>query len=106
LPNRSALLRASHIKPWARSTPNERVDVRNGLAACPLHDVAFDQGYLTVNQEYQICRAPVLQESIANDPGVGQYFGEILHPVLLLPEHAKRPAATYLVYHQEHIFKG
>ena len=106
LPNRSALLRASHIKPWARSTPNERVDVRNGLAACPLHDVAFDQGYLTVNGGYRIHKARTLQESIANDPGVERYFGEILQTVLVFPERAKRPAANYLAYHQEHIFKG
>ena len=43
------MLLAGHIKPWKDSTPGERLDPRNGLAACPAHDVAFDTGLLTVN---------------------------------------------------------
>ena len=31
------------------STSAERLDPRNGLAACPAHDVAFDTGKITVN---------------------------------------------------------
>src|SRR5207344_3178775 len=43
------MLVAGHIKPWKASTSAERMDLRNGLAACPSHDVAFDTGLLTVN---------------------------------------------------------
>jgi putative restriction endonuclease len=106
LPGQSGLLRASHIKPWAASTARERVDVRNGLAACPMHDAAFDQGYLTVNGGYHIHRAHVLQESIVKDQGASYYFGAILLPALIMPEQAKMPASAYLSYHREHIFKG
>jgi putative restriction endonuclease len=38
------MLLAGHIKPWKDSTPAERLDPRNGLAACPAHDVTFDTG--------------------------------------------------------------
>jgi hypothetical protein len=31
------------------STNSERVGVKNGLAAFPMHDAAFDQGYLMAN---------------------------------------------------------
>jgi putative restriction endonuclease len=106
LPGQSGLLRASHIKPWAVSTSRERVDVRNGLAACPMHDAAFDQGYLTINGGYRIHRASVLEESVVKDQGASYYFGAILQERLLLPEQAKMPAAHYLTYHREHIFKG
>ena len=106
LPGRSGLLRASHIKPWTVSTARERVDVRNGLAACPMHDAAFDQGYLTVNGGYRIHRAQVLEESLVKDQGASYYFGAVLQPRLVFPEHAKMPAIQYLTYHQEHIFKG
>lgn len=41
--------RASHTKPGKDSNPTERLDPRNGPAACPAHDVAFDAGLLTVN---------------------------------------------------------
>ena len=47
--NRHRLLIASHIKPWRDSTPAERLDARNGIAACPIHDAASDTGLLTVN---------------------------------------------------------
>lgn len=106
LPGQSGLLRASHIKPWAVSTPRERVDVRNGLAACPMHDAAFDQGYLTINGGYHIHRASVLEQSLVKDQGASYYFGAILQARLLLPEQAKRPDIYYLTYHREHIFKG
>lgn len=43
------MLVAGHIKPWKDSTSAERLDLRNGLAACPSHDVAFDTGLLTVD---------------------------------------------------------
>lgn len=106
LPLQSGLLRASHIKPWAVSTSRERVDVRNGLAACPMHDAAFDQGYLTINGGYRIYRASILEESISHDQGASHYFGTILQTSLLLPRQARMPAAPYLTYHREHIFKG
>jgi len=106
LPGQSGLLRASHIKPWAVSDHFERVDVRNGLAACPTHDAAFDEGYLTVNGGYCIHRSRALQESVAKDRGVHLYFGETLSPSLLLPQRAKPPAARYLAYHREKIFRG
>lgn len=106
LQEKSHLLHASHIKPWAVSTNRERVDVKNGLAACPMHDEAFDRGYLMVNGGYRIHRATQLARSIVRDPGVTTYFGETLSPVLLLPQHAERPGASYLAYHREKIFKG
>ena len=106
LPMRSGLLHASHIKPWAAANHRERMDVRNGLAACPMHDAAFDQGYLAVNNDYGIFEASVLQKSLLQDRGVNLYFGDTLSPSLILPQHAKRPTDHYLVYHWQKIFKG
>ena len=44
------MLLAGHIKPWKDSTSSERLDLTNGLAACPSHDVAFEyfRGRFTV----------------------------------------------------------
>jgi putative restriction endonuclease len=106
LPVRSGLLRASHIKPWAAADHRERMDVRNGLAACPMHDAAFDQGYLAVKEDYRIYEARLLRESVVQDRGVKLYFGDTLSSSLILPQYAKRPADNYLVYHWEKIFKG
>ncbi len=106
LPDRSGMLRASHIKPWAVSNQRERLDVHNGLVACPMHDAAFDQGYLTVDGTYHIRKAMMLQESIERDNQVGLFFKDVLHVDLLLPSGAKMPARKYLMYHRHHCFRG
>ena len=106
LPERSGLLRASHIKPWAASNQHERVDVHNGLAACPLHDAAFDQGYLTVDSAYQIRKASMLQESIEHDYRVDLFFEDALSVHLILPPNAKMPGLGYLEYHRDYCFRG
>lgn len=106
LPERSGLLRASHIKPWAASNQHERVDVHNGLAACPLHDAAFDQGYLTIDNTYQIRKALILQESIERDFRVELFFEDALSTNLILPPDAKMPGLEYLEYHRNYCFKG
>jgi len=40
-------LRASHIKPWADSTDNERIDGENGLLLAPHADLLFDRGWIS-----------------------------------------------------------
>ncbi|GCE03836.1 HNH endonuclease [Dictyobacter aurantiacus] len=102
----SGLLRASHIKPWAKSNDVERTDVRNGLTACVIHDAGFDQGYLTIEDTYVIRRAATLQQSIISDQVTEHYFGSIMYSTLLLPALAKKPALHYLHYHRENIFRG
>jgi hypothetical protein len=107
LPDRNGLLRASHIKPWAVSNQRERVDVHNGLVACPLHDAAFDQGYLAIDDSYHIRKSKLLLESIEHgDYQVGLFFEEALRMNLLLPSSAKMPAQEYLEYHRLHCFRG
>jgi hypothetical protein len=42
-----ALLRASHIVPWAECTDAQRLDVHNGLLLSALWDAAFDKGLVS-----------------------------------------------------------
>ncbi len=100
------LLMASHIKPWSDCDSKERVDVLNGVAACPTHDAAFDSGLITVNGGLKVHRAPKLETSTRADPGVDQYFGQVLKPKLVIPEQAERPGDPYLNWHHEHVFQG
>jgi putative restriction endonuclease len=99
------MLLAGHIKPWKDSTPTERLDLRNGLAACPAHDVAFDTGLLAVNGALRIHLARSLSEATAADPLARQYYGRPpLREALLLPVGAKPPARKYLEWHRQKIF--
>ena len=99
------MLLAGHIKPWKDSSPAERLDPQNGLAACPSHDVAFDTGLLTVSAELKIHIAPSLADAVRGDDLTRQYYGRPpLLETLLLPDGAKRPARKYLDWHREKIF--
>ncbi len=100
------LLIASHIKPWADSDDRERLDPRNGVAACPTHDAAFGSGLITVNGGLCVHRSPRLERSVKIDPGVGLYFGRALQPSLMVPAGAEPPGEAFLSWHLEHIYVG
>jgi putative restriction endonuclease len=99
------MLVAGHIKPWKDSAPSERLDPRNGLAACPSHDVAFDTGLLTVGSELQIHVSEALAGAVREDPVTRQYYGRPpLLEMLLLPDGAQLPARKYLDWHKTNVF--
>ena len=100
------LLLASHIKPWGDSNSRERLDYRNGIAACPVHDNAFDTGLLTVNGGLRIHRSSKLKASIDNDARVDEYFGEdAVVRRLIVPEDGSPPGKKYLVWHKREVFE-
>jgi putative restriction endonuclease len=83
----------------------ERLDPRNGLAACPAHDVAFDTGMITVTGGPRIHLARPLADAVLADRLTRQYYGQPpLRQRLLLPEDAQPPARKYLDWHRERIF--
>ncbi len=100
------LLVASHIKPWSDCDNRERLDVLNGVAACPTHDAAFDSGLITVNGGLKVHLSQKLETSTRADPGVDQYFGEVLRSQLVVPKQGQRPGDSYLAWHMEHVFQG
>jgi len=57
-----ALLRASHIKPWAEASDYERVDAYNGILFSALWDAAFDQGLISFSDEGKLLVSPELSE--------------------------------------------
>ncbi len=57
------LLIASHIKPWAESTPEERLDADNGFLMCPNHDKLFDRGLISFDDDGKIMISSKLSET-------------------------------------------
>jgi putative restriction endonuclease len=92
-----ALLRASHIKPWADcATDEERLDVYNGLLLAPQLDAAFDAGFITVADDGAVV--------------VGDALGEAARATLGLerPLRVRRLAEahrSYLPWHRERVFR-
>lgn len=85
-----ALLRASHIKPWAVSSPYERLDVYNGLLLSALWDAAFDNGLVSFNDEGGLLASTKLSERALMALTEGR--------TIVVPVHDRN--TLYLRYHR------
>lgn len=66
-----ALLRASHIKPWADCEADaERLDIFNGLLLAPHLDAAFDLGFITLADDGAVVVSSVLDGDARDALGV------------------------------------
>jgi putative restriction endonuclease len=100
------LLVASHVKPWAASSNRERLDPRNGIAACTIHDSAFDTGLLSVLPDLTIQRASALERLIQAGDAAERLFGsDTLGERLRVPVNAPGPGPSFLAYHRREIFR-
>lgn len=90
------LLNASHIKPWAVCSDQERLDTFNGFLLSPTYDKAFDNGYISFNDEGII----LLSTEIMND----------VEPLGINPNTVIKNISPfslqYLNYHRGNVFKG
>lgn len=57
------LLFASHIVPWSINE-DERLNPENGICLSALYDKAFDQGLITVNEDYKILLSDKLRKKV------------------------------------------
>ena len=64
------LLRASHIKPWAEASLIERLSLYNGLLLSPTLDAAFDDGYVSFDDEGRILISQRLSRTDAAALGI------------------------------------
>lgn len=56
------LLIASHIKPWSKSTPEEKLNPFNGFLLCPNHDSLFDKHLISFQDNGEIIISKRLSE--------------------------------------------
>ncbi|MEZ4802687.1 MAG: HNH endonuclease [Gelidibacter sp.] len=61
--NKTDLLICSHIKPW-NVDKEERLNLRNAICLCVLHDKMFDKGYFSLDSEYNIILGKKSDEQI------------------------------------------
>jgi putative restriction endonuclease len=90
---------AAHIIPWSVSHND---DPRNGLALSKLCHWAFEEGLLTISNDYAIRLSPELAAS-QNAPG---YLGTLEGRSVYLPEDPRlQPGLEYLAWHRERKFR-
>ena len=86
---------ASHIKPWKDSDPDEKGDVYNGLLLTPNLDAAFDQGYITFDDNGLIVISNKLSGDDCKKLGIDKDM-----KLRKINEKQK----TYLDYHRKNVF--
>lgn len=92
-----ALLRASHIKPWADcETDAERLDVYNGILLAPHLDAVFDRGFITVQDDGAI----VVSAALDADARAVLGLDEPLRVRGITNGHR-----SYLPWHRERVFQ-
>lgn len=99
------LLIASHVKPWRAGTTKERLDPRNGIAACPTHDAAFDAGLLTVTMDGRVHASKIARDASRADKAASAAFKDGLSLNLIAPS-AVRPLPRYLEWHHHNVWKN
>jgi hypothetical protein len=67
-----ALLRASHIVPWAECDDAQRLNVHNGLLLSALWDAAFDAGFVSFADDGAALASPALQAAAVAALGLEQ----------------------------------
>lgn len=94
------LLVASHIKPWAVADPKkERLAASNGLLLNALHDRAFDQGLITINQDHELVVSSKLKKDDATAEWLFRFAGQKIREPLAMP-----PAREFIEYHNDAVF--
>ncbi|MFG7159723.1 HNH endonuclease [Burkholderia pseudomallei] len=92
-----ALLRASHIKPWAKcQSDDEKLDVFNGFLLAPHVDALFDGGWISFSDQGSLLISEALPYAARVQLGVSSEW-DIPN---LKPEHA-----SYLTFHRANEFR-
>jgi putative restriction endonuclease len=99
-----ALLVASHIKPWGEF-PHERLDPSNGLCLSSLHDRAFDEGLITLDERLKLVLSKSLKSYLPHAL-LKENFVRFEGQKIQLPSKLTEPSEQHLGYHRQRIFKS
>ena len=92
-----SLLRASHIKPWAKcASDNERLDVFNGLLLAPHLDALFDGGWISFSDQGGMLVSKQLSAAARAQLGIALEWSI---------SGLKTAHRGYLAHHREHEFR-
>lgn len=96
------LLLASHIVPWSADKAN-RLNPANGLCLSALHDRAFDQGLITLEDDFTITLSEQLRQR--DEPFVREVLRPLAGRQIELPERFL-PSVEFVAWHRQQVFVG
>jgi len=99
--NHTSLLIASHIIPWSKDREN-RLNPKNGLCLCAIHDKAFDSGLISFDNNLTILFSNEIQK--IDKKNFINYFGQFEAKKLNIPKKFY-PSLIFLEFHRKNIFR-
>jgi len=96
------LLLASHIVPWHADKAN-RLNPANGLCLSALHDRAFDQGLITLEDDFTVTLSEQLRQR--DEPFVREVLRPLAGRQIELPERFL-PSVAFVAWHRQQVFVG
>lgn len=97
------LLVAGHIVPWSVNAI-ERMNPRNGICMCVLHEKAFDKGLMTINDDYNLQLSKTIIK-ISHELAIQRGFISYDNLKIKLPERFI-PDKIFLAFHRNNVFIG
>jgi len=92
---------ASHIIPWSKDREN-RLNPKNGLCLCAIHDKAFDSGLISFDNNLTILFSNEIQK--IDKKNFINYFGQFEAKKLNIPKKFY-PSLIFLEFHRKNIFR-
>lgn len=97
------LLIASHILPWSKY-PEHRLNPHNGLCLARTHDVAFDKGLITLDENYKLVMSTYFEKFLPEETLELNFFAYRGKQINLPDKFLPNP--DFLCHHREEIFQG
>jgi putative restriction endonuclease len=93
-PEQHTVVDAAHIVPWSR---RKNDDIRNGMALCKLCHWAFDEGMLSVSDNYEV----ITSRQIAVNPNAPGFLLTLTGRGIIGPQERELwPARQYIAEHR------
>lgn len=94
----ASVVDAAHIVPFSVSAND---DIRNGIALCKLHHWSFDEGLISIGDNYRVMTTPLLSAQRPTE----WLLTDLKNKQVAFPlNEALYPAQEALFYHRENKF--
>lgn len=101
----SLFLRAGHIRPWADADDHQRLDPRNGLSLCVVHDRAFEGGLFTLADDLAVVTARRARALFKDPESYERVVAGMRPRIDARRKDFEPPGAEYLAFHRDVIFE-
>jgi hypothetical protein len=96
-----SLLIAGHIKPWAKSNDEEKLNPKNGLLFTPTFDRMFNNGFISFKDDTKLMISPLVSHRTAELLGI-QSNMELSIPLLGNSHKGRR---DFMEYHRNFVYR-